>query len=455
MRYGHIIEAVYGKPWAIRPEILAVIVDMLHFRVEGGRLTPDEITARIDAAGPRNRQPAQAGEGVALLQLYGIIAPRASMLEETSTGGTGLDQFMGAFRAAMTDPEIGSIVIDIDSPGGQVDGVPEAAAEIRAARELKRIVAIANSTAASAAYYLGAQAGEFVSTPSGWVGSIGVRSAHEDLSGFYEQKGVKITQITAGKYKGEGSPYGPLTEETRAYMQTIVDGYYAMFLADVAKGRNVPLATVRGGFGEGRMLLAKDAKAEGMIDRIDTLDSVIRRELSRPAVARPAALVGLHNGTIILDGILTDAGVGLFGAMVAGPIARHKTATSDRPWDGPANEARLPSEAGPLRAAHAWVDSTGDPNVKASYRFIHHEVGDDGSVGAANMTGCSTGIGVLNGGRGGTTIPAGDKPGVHAHLAGHLEDGGRNAPPLNTAAEADRQAFEFEVEMRRRRLARR
>ena len=293
MRYGHIIEAVYGKPWAIRPEILAVIVNMLHFRVEGGRLTPDEISARIDAAGPRSRQPAQGGEGVAVLQLYGIIAPRASLLAETSTGGTGLDAFMGAFRAAMADPEIGSIVMDIDSPGGQVDGVPEAAAEIRAARDSKPIIAVANATAASAALYIGAQASELVSTPSGWVGSIGVRSAHEDMSGFYEQKGIKVTQVTSGKYKGEGSPYEPLSDETRAYMQTITDGYYAMFLADMAEGRNVPIETVRSDFGEGRMLLAKDAKRVGLIDRIDTLDGVIRRELSRPATAkRPAAVLG-------------------------------------------------------------------------------------------------------------------------------------------------------------------
>jgi len=290
MKYGRIIEAVYGKPWAIRPEILAVIVDMLHFRAEGGRLTPEEVTARIDAAGPRNRQPVQGGDGVAVLQLYGIIAPRASLLAETSTGGTGLDAFMGAFRSAMADPDIGSIVIDIDSPGGQVDGLTEAAAEIRAARDQKPITSVA-SMAASAAYWIGSQASEFVVSPSGWVGSIGIRSAHEDLSGFYEQKGVKITQITSGKYKGEGSPYEPLTDETRAYMQSIADGYYAMFLADVAKGRNVPLATVRDGYGEGRMLLAKDAKAEGMIDRIDTLDGVLRRELSRPAGAkRPATL---------------------------------------------------------------------------------------------------------------------------------------------------------------------
>jgi signal peptide peptidase SppA len=455
MRYGHIIEAVYGKPWAIRPEILAVIVDMLHFRSEGGRLTAEEIGARIEAVGPKAHQSAPPADGVALLQLFGIIAPRASLLAETSTGGTGLDQFMGGFRTALADPAIKSIVIEIDSPGGQVDGLPEAAAEIRAARSQKPVIAVANGTAASAAYWIGSAASEFVCTPSGWVGSIGVRGAHEDLSAQLEQKGVKVTEISAGKYKTEGSPYGPLTDEARAYQQAIADAYYAMFLGDVAKGRNVPVDTVRSDYGEGRMLLAKDAKRAGMIDRIDTLDGVVRRELARPnGAARPAAIFlgpdwsgnGTSNAAFasVAD---VRAAEGL-PPLVAGPIARHKTATVDGTWDGPANEARLPSKEGPLRASHAWVDSAGDPNVKASYKFIHHEVAEDGSVGAANTVACSTGCGVLNGGRGGTTIPAGDKPGVHAHLAGHLTDAGRQAPDMMSEAEG----FALEVEMHRRRV---
>ena len=362
---------------------------------------------------------------------------------------------MGAFRSALADPDIGSIIIDIDSPGGQVDGLTEAAAEIRAGREQKPVITVA-STAASAAYWLGSQASEFVVTPSGWVGSIGVRSAHEDMSGYYEQKGIKVTEISAGKYKTEGSPFGPLTEETRAYFQGIVDGHNAMFLADIAKGRNVPIETVRSGYGEGRMLLAKDAKKAGMVDRIDTLDGVIRRELARPAVAkRPvAAMLGREwsdpedavFGVAVREPSVALAS-GLASPILAGPIARHKTATSDDAWDGPANEARLPSASGPLRASHAWVDSGGDPDAKASYRFGHHFVGEDGSVGAASTVASSSGIAVLNGGRGGTTIPAGDKPGVHAHLAGHLTDAGREAPPLRSES----SVFEFEMEMRRRR----
>lgn len=293
MKYTHVISAVMSKPWMIRPETLAVIVDMLHFRSEGGRLTEDQIQQRIEAAGgPRNRQQAQAGPGIAHLQLFGVIAPRFQMLEDTSTAGTGLDRFMGAFRAAMNDPEIGSIVMEIDSPGGLVDGVPEAAAEIRAAREQKPVIAVANYMAASAAYYIGSQASEFIASPSAEVGSIGVRTAHEDHSGALEQKGIKITSISAGKYKTEGAPWAPLGDEARDYVQAQIDDLYGMFLADVAKGRNVPVSMVTENFGEGRMLLAKAAMKAGMIDRIDTFDGVVRRELARPAKSRQVAALG-------------------------------------------------------------------------------------------------------------------------------------------------------------------
>lgn len=119
-----------------------------------------------------------------------------------------------------------------------------------------------------------------------------------------------------------------------------------------------------------------------------------------------------------------------------GAIGTHSTATSDGSWDGPANEARLnsPMPLATVKKAYAWYDATQtDDNgeyAKSACKFIHHEVSSDGTPGAANLTACSTGIGVLHGGRGGTTIPSGDKRGVYDHLAKHLRDGGQEPPPF-------------------------
>jgi hypothetical protein len=113
-------------------------------------------------------------------------------------------------------------------------------------------------------------------------------------------------------------------------------------------------------------------------------------------------------------------------------IRSHSTGFSDDPWDGPANEVnvRSPEGEGYFAAVYAWRDDEADTTVKAAYRFIHHFVSDDGDPGAASTIACSTGIGVLNGARGGTTIPASDRQGVYDHLARHLLDADREPPAL-------------------------
>ncbi len=114
-------------------------------------------------------------------------------------------------------------------------------------------------------------------------------------------------------------------------------------------------------------------------------------------------------------------------------IPGHSTATTEEPWDGGMMEANCPAERAPLRASHAWVEAEGDPDAKGSYKFIHHFVADGGSVGAASVIACSTGIGYLNrppGAAGRPDIPDADREGVWAHLARHLRDADREPPEL-------------------------
>lgn len=126
----------------------------------------------------------------------------------------------------------------------------------------------------------------------------------------------------------------------------------------------------------------------------------------------------------------------LVASTTFGAVGSHDTATTGGEWDGPANEKRLPSPmpVATARAAYAWVDTAAveDGMVpKVGGRFIHHQVSEDGSPGAANTTACSTGIGVLHGGRGGTTIPDADRRGVYNHLAAHLRDAGMEPPSFS------------------------
>lgn len=239
-----------------------------------------------------NGQPAyQLSGDIAVLPLMGTICQRANMLTDFS-GGCSTEAFAKRFQAAIADPIVRDVVINVDSPGGSVYGVAELSDLIFAARgKGKKITAIANSLSASAAYWIASQADEMSVTPGGEVGSIGVFSLHEDDSGYFEALGVKFTMIRAGKYKGEGNPYEPLTTAGLEFEQSRVEDYYAMFTKAVARGRSVAVSAVRGGFGEGRVVGAQSAVSLGMCDRVETLDDCIARlGARRRAAAQRAAI---------------------------------------------------------------------------------------------------------------------------------------------------------------------
>ena len=276
-RYAHVLNYLTTHPWAIRPETLHAMIEVLTIRLEGGRLSDDEIAVRMAAAKAGQGDRAGKRTGVtAVIPIYGVIMPHASIMDQMS-GASSLDQIRGDFRDAMADEDVARIVFDIDSPGGSVEGVEEFADEVRSQRGVKPITAVANYLMASAAYWIGSQADEVIASPSSMVGSIGVYAIHQDMSGAYELLGVRPTLIKAGKFKAEGIDFEPLGEEARAHFQESVDDSYDAFIAGVSKGRGVTGATVRNGYGEGRALTAKRAKAAGLVDRVDTLDGAFAK----------------------------------------------------------------------------------------------------------------------------------------------------------------------------------
>ena len=150
------------------------------------------------------------------------------------------------------------------------------------------MVAIVNSLAASAAYWIGCSAAELYVTPGGEVGSIGVWQAHFDYSQAMAAEGVTPTLISAGKYKVEGNPYAPLDSDAQGFMQSRVDDYYATFTKAVARGRGAPLSQVRDGMGQGRVLGADAALAANMVDGIATFDDVVKTMRSQAKLSTTA-----------------------------------------------------------------------------------------------------------------------------------------------------------------------
>lgn len=270
---SHVWNAVCSSPWAIIPEKLGLIIEVIRRHAAGER---DPETEQRYAMLAAQRPSARRAGSIAVIPLYGVVAQRMDLMS-ASSGGCSTEQFAQAFRQAMTDPSVGAVVVDIDSPGGSVYGVAELADEIFSARRTKPVSAIANSLAASAAYWIGSAAGDLSCTPSGEVGSIGVFASHFDESRMIDAIGVTPTLISAGKFKTEGNPYQPLNGEALAAIQKRVDDYYGMFVKGVARGRGVSQTNVRDGFGEGRVVGAGDALKMGMVDRVETLDQMLAR----------------------------------------------------------------------------------------------------------------------------------------------------------------------------------
>jgi signal peptide peptidase SppA len=266
---------IEGHYWAMRPEALATLCQL----AANGQLST-KIDAEVEAARRRGRPPVIEG-GVTTVPLKGVLAPVGGLLAMLFGLENPLDTFRNGMREALADPDVGAIVIEMDSPGGVVDGIPEMAAELRALRGQKPIVAHVNTLSASAAYWLAAQADEVVATPSGMVGSIGVYATHRDMSGAMKMMGVEATLISAGKFKTDGSPFQPLSDTAREHIQGDVDHFFNMFTADVARGRGVKQADVKSGYGEGRVLNAKAALAAGLIDRVETLGETTARLAGR------------------------------------------------------------------------------------------------------------------------------------------------------------------------------
>lgn len=274
MRYAHIIMALAEERWAIHPDKLQAILDFMADQSAGLKYSAEEIEAKI---GKGQEQAIARQEGnVAILPLRGVIANRMSMFGDIS-GGTSSEGFGRNFQSAVRDDGVKAIILDVDSPGGVVSGTPELSSMIYQARGTKPIIAHVNANAASAAYWIASAADEIVVTPSGAVGSIGVVGVHDDLSAALEKAGVKKTIIKAGEFKTEGNPFEPLSDDARARKQAKVDASYDQFVRAVARNRNVSLAAVREGFGRGDMVDAEPAVAEGMADRIGTLEETLQR----------------------------------------------------------------------------------------------------------------------------------------------------------------------------------
>jgi signal peptide peptidase SppA len=243
-----------------------------------------------------------ADTGIALLPVMGELVNRGSWLDAMS-GLTSYERLDAQLNAAINDPRVKGLVLDMNSPGGQASGAMETADLVRSLSKRKPVVAFVNGQAASAAYAIAAGASRVVFTPSAIVGSIGVVYLHMDRSAAVEKAGLKPTLLHAGAYKIDGSPFAALPDDARARIQASIDGVYDLFVASVAQHRKgLDAAAVRST--EAGVFMGQAAVDARLADAVGTLDAVmsdikagkVPLGASVPRVAAPGAPAGAGPG---------------------------------------------------------------------------------------------------------------------------------------------------------------
>lgn len=271
---------VVTSPWAIAPNKLREIAEIYATHLRGERIDVKGIEARIGQQLVNEQKPYLVQDGVAIVPLVGVLAKRANLLMQIS--GATSTQIVGQWLdAAAEDPKVHAIVLEVDSPGGQVDGVQTLAQQVMQIRERKPVAAWISGYGLSGAYWIASAAERVVlADQTTAVGSIGVVATHIDVSRRESAMGVKTTEITAGRYKRVTSQYEPLTEEGRQSIQEQVDAVYSVFVEAVAAHRDVPVDTVLSDMADGRVFIGQRAIDVGLVDGVSTLADLI--ETLRP-----------------------------------------------------------------------------------------------------------------------------------------------------------------------------
>ncbi|MCB2190344.1 MAG: S49 family peptidase [Deltaproteobacteria bacterium] len=294
MSLPHLLSLAFNAALMVSPAKLAVISAVLADRhgleLSGpeGWSVPDLSAMTVNADRRTRAGLAVTAEGVAVLGIAGPLVHRRLPSAE-SGGPTTYKSIALQFKDAVEDPSVRAILLEIDSPGGEVSGVFQLADYIYEARQSKPIWTIANEGAYSAAYALGSSASRLLLPPTAGVGSIGVIWQHMNQAKFDQELGVEFSVIQAGQRKNDFNPHFKVPPEARAWAQAEVDRIYDIFVAAVARNRGLDEKAVRAT--EAGLIFGEAAVEAGLADGIAGLDQALA-ELTDHATNR------LGNGNI-------------------------------------------------------------------------------------------------------------------------------------------------------------
>ncbi len=198
-------------------------------------------------------------EGPITLSGGGLLSPGASA-----------DLIEQEIDKAASDPMVDAVVFEINSPGGSAVASDEIVRKIRALN--KTTVAVIRESGASGAYWIASATDHIIANPLSITGSIGVTWSYLSFQGLLSDYNITYNRIVTGPDKDIGSPYRNLTADERALLEQKVNTVLDYFVADVARNRNLSVAKVRS-LANGTIFLGTEAKAEGLVDQLGTMDT--------------------------------------------------------------------------------------------------------------------------------------------------------------------------------------
>lgn len=278
------LEYLMASPWAIRPELMEIGRDIvLRERAPDPKAVRTRDGRAVDgAAGVTIR------DGVAVIPIVGPIFRYADFFVEMC-GGATVEAMAKDLRTALESPSVRAVLLDVDSPGGEANGISELAAMIRAGTAVKPIVAYVGGDGCSAAYWLASASCEVVIDRTAMVGSIGV------VMGYPRKRDDPRSVEFVSSVSPDKRPDVD-TDGGRVVIQRVVDDMAAVFVASVAEHRGVSVETVLADFGRGGVLVGEKAVAAGMADRLGSFESVLA-ELAVGASPKPKPSTKPREGT--------------------------------------------------------------------------------------------------------------------------------------------------------------
>jgi signal peptide peptidase SppA len=282
--------AMSDRPWAITPRAIRAMVRAASHPDFGAAY--DAVAARMGKSLPgASRRDVAVHGSTAVLDVRGPLFRYRSIFTWL-LGGTAVEDTALALHAALDDDSVKSIVMGINSPGGQIDGINELANMIRSANGQKPVTAYVDSLAGSGAYWLASAAGRVVADETAQLGSIGVLATVVDESAADEKHGVKRFEVVSSQSPLKRTD--PATDEGRAQLQQMVDGLAQVFIGKVAQFRGTSPERVEREFGRGAVMSAQSAVDVGMADSLGSLSGLLSGETSDGATRQIRDKPGLR-----------------------------------------------------------------------------------------------------------------------------------------------------------------